>query len=62
LVDEKRTLLEELRVSHGMLLFTHDPAHSGSAVELDARGRYGPSQPVAALHGWDLDRDAWPNA
>jgi glyoxylase-like metal-dependent hydrolase (beta-lactamase superfamily II) len=62
LVDEKRALLEELRVSHGMLLFTHDPAASGSAVELDARGRYGPATEVAALRGWDLDRDAWPSA
>ena len=62
LVDEKRTLLERLRGEHGMLLYTHDPEVSGSAVELDANGRYVPKHDVARLAAWDLDRDDWPSA
>jgi glyoxylase-like metal-dependent hydrolase (beta-lactamase superfamily II) len=62
LVDEKRTLLDELREDGGMLLFTHDPDYSGAGVELDTRGRYAPKAPVADLGGWDLDLDAWPSA
>jgi glyoxylase-like metal-dependent hydrolase (beta-lactamase superfamily II) len=62
LVDEKRTLLERLRGEHGMLLYTHDPEVSGSAVELDANGRYVPKNDVARLTAWDLDRDDWPSA
>jgi glyoxylase-like metal-dependent hydrolase (beta-lactamase superfamily II) len=62
LVDEKRALLDQLRSEHGMLLYTHDPEISGSAVELDAKGRYVPKHEVARLAAWDLDRDAWPSA
>lgn len=62
LVDEKRALLDQLRNEHGMLLYTHDPEISGSAVELDAKGRYAPKREVARITAWDLDRDDWPSA
>ena len=62
LVDEKRTLLEQLRGDQGMLLYTHDPEISGSGVVLDSNGRYAPSNGVARLTGWDLERDPWPSA
>jgi len=62
LVDEKRALLEELRGVHGMLLYTHDPEISGSAVALDAGGRYAPRDDVARIRAWDLDHEAWPSA
>lgn len=62
LVDEKRTLLEELRERDGMLLFTHDPGVSGAGIELDARGRFAAKNGVARLSGWDLDAEAWPAA
>ena len=62
LVDEKQALLDGVRSSGGMLLFTHDPEVSGAGVALDPRGRYVPENPIGALRRWDLDQSAWPSA
>src|SRR5688500_7194823 len=62
LVDVKQALLDGVRASSGMLLFTHDPEVSGSGVAVDGRGRYVPENPVGTLERWDLDTAAWPSA
>lgn len=47
LIDEKRTLLEELVKRQGRLFFTHDPSVAMSRVEKDATGKFGAGESVA---------------
>lgn len=51
LIEEKQALLEGLVADQGALFFTHDPTCAMSGVTRDAKGKFSPTAPVAALHG-----------
>lgn len=48
LIDEKQALLTDLVARGGRLFYTHDPEVAMSGVALDARGRFGATDPVAS--------------
>ena len=62
LVDEKSDLLARCVADGTHLFFTHDPSAAAARVVRDDRGRFMPSEPLAAFTRWDLDNDAAPNA
>ena len=49
LIDEKQALLERIRQENGWAFFTHDPATAAARVTRDDKGKYGTSDPRAAL-------------
>ncbi len=49
LIDEKTALLSDLAGRGGWLFFTHDTSIAAGKVSVDARGRFGLSETVAAL-------------
>jgi hypothetical protein len=52
LIDEKRSLLEDLIQRQGWLIFTHDPTVACGRVSRDERGRFTLSQTLKALEDW----------
>lgn len=51
LIDEKRTLLEDLVSRNGRLFFTHDAQVAMSAIGRDEHGRFAPTESWATLDG-----------
>ncbi|TNE87395.1 MAG: MBL fold metallo-hydrolase [Deltaproteobacteria bacterium] len=51
LIDEKRTLLEDLLARGGRLVFTHDPEVAMGTVRRDERGRFSVEDTRARLDG-----------
>jgi glyoxylase-like metal-dependent hydrolase (beta-lactamase superfamily II) len=51
LIDEKTALLSPLAARGGFLFFTHDPDTALARVTVE-RGRFTPSEPLAALTAW----------
>jgi glyoxylase-like metal-dependent hydrolase (beta-lactamase superfamily II) len=51
LIDEKRTLLEDLVARNGHLFFTHDPECALATLTRDDRGRFTTIDPIARLDG-----------
>jgi len=62
LIDEKRSVYEELIADDGHLLFTHDSSVAAARLERSDRGRYAPRAAQADFRGWDLDVSAAPLA
>lgn len=60
LIDEKRSVLDELVATGTHLLFTHDPAVATARVARDERGRYVPVESRGEIRSWDLDATAAP--
>ena len=52
LIDEKRSLLEDLIRREGWLIFTHDPTVACGRVSKDERGRFTLSHTLRALEDW----------
>ena len=52
LIEEKKTLLEDLRNRNGRLLFTHDHHVAGCSIGVDERGRYFAKDPQTELVDW----------
>ena len=46
LIDEKRSLLDDLHPRSGRLFYTHDPDVAWSGIEQDERGRYRAASPT----------------
>jgi len=49
LIEEKRTLLEDLLARRGRLYFTHDPEQALAWVARDAKGRFHAASSLARL-------------
>lgn len=49
LIDEKQAVLDRVRSEHGWLFFTHDAKVAAAKVEVDAKGRYHATEPLADL-------------
>lgn len=52
LIDEKRSLLEDLLHRDGWLIFTHDPSVACGKIDVDDRGRFTLSRTLKALEDW----------
>ncbi len=50
LIDEKQALLEQIRVEHGWVFFTHDAEIAAARVELDDKRRYRTVDALPELH------------
>ncbi|MBK8241525.1 MAG: MBL fold metallo-hydrolase [Deltaproteobacteria bacterium] len=50
LIDEKQALLEQIRVEHGWVFFTHDAEVAAARVELDDKRRYRTVDALPELH------------
>lgn len=50
LIEEKETLLADLQVRGGRLVFTHDPEVAMGRVTCDAKGRYGLAEAEKNVH------------
>lgn len=54
LIEEKRTLLDDLRARGVRLFFTHDPDFACASIAQDAKGRYHGADAIAQLNGLEL--------